>query len=68
MMVTMKNIAETRLKKSREEEKMMITMIVNDINDNIKRGSVIKMSDNNKEILLLENNNNINNENKRLMQ
>ena len=38
----MKNIIETRLKKSREEEKMMMT--VNDINDNVKRGSVIKIN------------------------
>ena len=48
-MTTMKNIAETRLKTSREEEKMMVIMIVNDINNNVKRGSVIKVSDNNKE-------------------
>ena len=49
MMITMKNIAETRLTTSREEEKMMVTTIVNDTNNNIKRGSAIKTSDNNKE-------------------
>ena len=45
----MKNIAETRLTTSREEEKTMIMMTVNDIDDNTKRGSVIKMNNDDKE-------------------
>ena len=45
----MKNIIETRLKTSREEEKTMITMIVNDINDNVKRGCAMKTNNDNKE-------------------
>ena len=43
------NIIETRLKKSREEEKMMVMMIVNDINDNVKRGSAMKINNDDKE-------------------
>ena len=48
-MTTMKNIAETRLKTSREEEKMVTMMTVNDTNDNAKRGSVTKTNDDDKE-------------------
>ena len=39
---------------------------INDINNNVKRGSVIKMTTM-MNVTVLENNNNVNNDNKRLM-